>query len=444
MFTTESEKYKEKATLLQEIINSGDSKTLFENLSPGFQKGFPRPMVSSFLGRITGYCGRLLELDEGIEEDGKYSYYPKFSTNKCFLRFSLNSDGQFNYLLIDRHKESVSKLRLDPDLDFVKKVKLISSHYFKNTQMHGLAVGVIDNNNVKFYFFGNGGEKDIVLNGDSLFQLGSLTKVYTALLAHKLQKEGKIDLNNQITDSFPKRNYRFLYKKKKVAPKLHQLLNHTSGLPSLPLNLKGPALNPYSRYSFKKLYRGMSKVYLTSLPGNKFNYSNWGVTIAGQHMAKKLNTSFSLLLKNEILDEIGLSDTSMDKSSYENLVFGYDGKIRRDPWVTGVFDPAGGLISSIRDQVKFMQYSMKNIENKDHWIHETFVMSKAINSHNAVASGWMIRELKKRRIYWHNGGTGTFSSFLGFDKKGTRGVVLLSNSSNVPVTELGFKILDEN
>jgi len=422
------------------MINNGDGASLYSQLSPGFQKGFPPPMVSAFLGRIYGYCGRMLTLGEGKFVDDKYVLYPQFSTNKCFIKFALNSDGQFNYLLIDRLSQNIPELNLSNSLNFHERADQLAAHFYKHSEMRGLAIGVVDSGKVKMLFYGDGGDEELTLTGDSLFQIGSISKLYNALMILKLSKDKKLDIDSSLTDPFPNKRYRFWFEKNKYSLKLSEAVLHLSGLPRLPLNLKSSNDQPYAKYTVHQLYRGLRNVHLDSEPGKKFSYSNWGAALAGHHAELKLGKSYEAILRENLLEPLGLSTTFNADTDPQRLVYGYSGKIRKDPWKLGLFLPTGGLGSSIKDQIKFIQEAHKAMEDDSHWMHDSFEIQKVINSHNAVAWGWLVRGAENKKIYWHNGGTGSFSSFLGI--KGDKGIVILSNSASVPVTELGFKILD--
>jgi CubicO group peptidase (beta-lactamase class C family) len=440
LLQSKDELYKKKSLQLQEIINNGDGATLYSQLSPGFQKGFPPPMVSAFLGRIYSYCGRLLELGEGSFEKDKYILYPQFSSNSCFIKFMLNDEGQFNYLLIDRQTQNIPEIQLSSSLSLLERAEKLSSHYFKSSEMRGLAVGVIDGSKVDMFFFGDGGDESIVLNEQSYFQIGSVSKLYNALLALKLSYEKQIELDAALTAPFPKKKYRFWSEKNKFSPKLSESILHLSGLPRLPLNLKGTDDQPYGNYTLSNLYAGLRNVHLDSEPGSKFLYSNWGATLAGQHISLVMKRSYDDLITNELLKPFGMNDSFSSDISPQKLVWGFQGKIRKDPWKLGLFLPAGGIASNLRDQLIFLNHAIKARSDEDHWLFQSFEIQKVINSHNAIAFGWLVRGPEQERIYWHNGGTGSFSSFLGL--KGSKGIVILSNTSNVPVTELGFKILE--
>ena len=440
LFQSKEEVYKEKSFQLQEIINNGDGVTLYAQLSSGFQQGFPPPMVSSFLARIYSYCGRLLEVGDGDFQDDKYVLFPQFSSNNCYIKFSLNNEGKFSYLLVDRKDISIPEVNFKKDMKFSDKVDLISNHYFNHSDMKGLAVGIIEDSKIKMLFYGDGGENPLILDGDSLFQIGSLSKLFNALLILKLSSQDRIDIDSSIVSLFPLQSYHFWFEKKQYYPTLADVTLHLSGLPRLPLNLNFSMDQPYINYTKSMLYNGLRNIHLTSPPGKKFSYSNWGAALVGHHITLKFNLPYYEILFNELLRPMGLNSTFNSDKVLDRLVHGYSGKIRKDAWEFGQFLPAGGLASSLKDLLKFLSEALDARNDKTHWMNESFRVQNVINSHNAVSWGWLVRGTDKHKIYWHNGGTGSFSSFIGL--KGNRGIVLLSNSANVPVTELGFKILE--
>jgi D-alanyl-D-alanine-carboxypeptidase/D-alanyl-D-alanine-endopeptidase len=154
-------------------------------------------------------------------------------------------------------------------------------------QSVGIVVGVIDAKGRRIISYGHL-EKgdDRPLNGDTVFEIGSITKVFTALLLADMAQRGEARLDDPIAKYFspsvkiPERDGR--------AITLVDLATHTSALPSVPTNFRPKdAANPCADYTNEQLYAFLSSYQLIRAPGVKFEYSNFGFGLLGEGLATR-------------------------------------------------------------------------------------------------------------------------------------------------------------
>jgi CubicO group peptidase (beta-lactamase class C family) len=185
---------------------------------------------------------------------------------------------------------------------------------------------------------------------DTRFRLGSITKQFTATLILQLVEQGKIKLDGKITDYLP--DYR-----KDVGEKvsIHQLLNHTSGIPSytsMPNFETEASRNPYKVADFVKKYASGE---LEFEPGSKFSYNNSGYFLLGAIIEKVTGQTYEQVLKDKILDPLGMKNTGYDHhgtilekraSGYEKTGDGYRNASYLDMSLPYA---AGSLYSTVED-----------------------------------------------------------------------------------------------
>ncbi|MDQ2922375.1 MAG: beta-lactamase family protein, partial [Acidobacteriota bacterium] len=156
---------------------------------------------------------------------------------------------------------------------------------------------------------------------ETRFRLGSITKQFTATLILQLVEQGKIKLDGKLSDYLPE--YR-----KDVGEKVtvHQLLNHTSGIPSytsLPGFFNDVSRNPYSVDEFVKKYASNN---LEFEPGSKFSYNNSGYFLLGAIIEKVTGQPYERVLKEKIFDPLGMKSTGYDHHAtiIEKRASGYE------------------------------------------------------------------------------------------------------------------------
>ena len=314
--------------------------------------------------------------------------------------------------------------------------------YPVNTQ---LAIAVLTNQDVSF--FGLQRTKDsitIVNNQDKVFEIGSITKVFTATLLAQAVEEGKVKLEDTITKCSD-----FAIKDQQPITLL-SLANHTSGLPKLPSNINPFEIdinNPYKNYSAEDLKVLMSKyIQLSSVPGTSYNYSNLGAGILGYLLTIIRGDSYENLLQKYIFNPYEMTQSSTLVPKKDSLVIqGLNAEGLPTPyWTFDVLVGAGGIRSSVNDLSKFAQRQFNDAEKA---LKLTQQATFTINKNMKIGLGWHIIENNfSDNLIWHNGGTGGFTSSMVLDLNQKKGVIILSNVSSAHpkkqnIDALAFELL---
>lgn len=303
-----------------------------------------------------------------------------------------------------------------------------------------IAVGVIDSNGVHFYNYGkakNGKNVD----QETIYEIGSISKVFTSLLLAEMVAEGKMNLDDSIEEYLPNVQVPD-YKGVKIT--LRHLATHNSGLPRLPDNLElgKDQSNPYADYDEKMLLDFLGKYKLLSEPGTKHEYSNLGAGLLGYILTKQSGMTLEGLFYEKVGKEISTDNTkiTLTAEQKEKLALGHmDGEEVPNWDFQDVLAGGGAFKSSVVEMLSFLKMQLTLDENKpSSSIKLTQQMQADVD--RKMGLGW---HFYKENIRWHNGGTGGYKSFCGIDLEKNRGVVVLSNST-YSVDDLGLHILDKS
>ncbi len=306
-------------------------------------------------------------------------------------------------------------------------------------------------NNGKVTYAGVIVDKDtfhIVENRDSIFEIGSLTKVFTSVLLSTFVNKGDVKIEDHIQDYFD-----YGLKDGNVSGKqitLGMLANHTSGLPRIDMSMMNNTTDmndPYAKYDEKALKDYLqNKMKLDTVPGVKFSYSNLGGGLLGYILCQKEHSTYENLVQNNIFKPLGMNNsTTFLAYVKDKMVKGRNaaGAITANWNFTDATAGAGAIKSNATDMVKFMQANFT--PNKVYDLPR--VRSFTISDKMFIGLGWLCKvERAKDNIYWHNGGTGGYRSCLAMDIEKKSGVIILSNVSsfhplNANIDKLCFALL---
>ena len=314
-------------------------------------------------------------------------------------------------------------------------------------QRQGVAmvVGVIDPSGRRTVAYAKKGEGAVDAN--TVFEIGSVTKVFTALLLADAVKRGEVALTDPVSKYLPPDVKVPERSGKKIT--LVDLATHTSGLPRMPTNFhpKDPA-NPYADYTVPQLYEFLGTVVLTHDIGSNYEYSNLGGGLLGHALARRAGTDYETLVRTRILEPLGMKSTAitLSKSMKERLTPGHDPALHQVAnWDLPALAGAGALRSTANDLLTFLA---ANIGLEKSPLAESMAAMIAARRPTGspgleIALGWHIWTRDGHEIIWHNGGTGGYRTWIGFEPKTRTGVVVLSNmSTNAGADDIGLHLLD--
>ena len=342
-----------------------------------------------------------------------------------------------------------------------KLKETIQSLVNNNKTNAAIVVGLVDPNGTQFYGYGNmSNANPITVDKDTIFAIGSITKVFTTILLADMVNSGLVNLDDSIEKYFPPSVKAPTYNGQKII--LENLATHTSGLPEFPgshcvSNFNGTDdedslqtrlffIECDKNYTFDQLYQDLSNTTLTSEPGSKFEYSTFGISLLGHILALKSGISYDRLLEERILNVLGMNSTSIVLSDAQKsrLAIGHLNGQELPFWNTSrPIAPAGGLHSSVADMLKFASANLGLIDTKINTamkeshiiIHDSRLGKAFSNNYTAYVSlGWIIATDFGIQIVEHNGETvDGYNSFIALNTSKERGIVIIASASSIDI-----------
>jgi CubicO group peptidase (beta-lactamase class C family) len=326
--------------------------------------------------------------------------------------------------------------------------KILVQRVDTDQQSVGIVVGVIEPKGRRVVAYGALDKDDKrPLNGDTIFEIGSVTKVFTSLTLADMVQRGEVALSDPIA--------KYLPPGVKVPERgghtitLLDLSTQTSGLPRLPSNLvpKDPA-NPYADYSAENLYQFLSTYQLTRDIGSQYEYSNLGVGLLGQVLARRSGYDYEALVTSRIARPLEMTSTriALTPEMKARFAVGHNDQLKPVPnWDFQALAGCGALRSSANDLLAFLAANLGY--TKSPLASAMAAMLKGRRPTGSpeleIALGWHIFTGKGNEIVWHDGGTHGYRSFVGFDPKTRAGVVVLSNTFTAAgIDDIGLHLLD--
>ncbi|MBS0299888.1 MAG: beta-lactamase family protein [Proteobacteria bacterium] len=270
------------------------------------------------------------------------------------------------------------------------------------------------------------------VSADTVFEIGSVTKIFTALLLADMVQRAEVKLNDPIAQYLPREI--IVPERSGNVITLVDLATHMSGLPYMPDNF-APANpdNPYADYSVEHLYDFLSGYRLTRDIGSQWEYSNLGYGLLGHVLAWRAGTDYETLVRERILMPFGMKDTGITLSFEINarLATGHNSVLAAYPnWDLPTLAGAGALRSTANDLLTFLETALGIKETPLASAFTAMLTSRRPTGigDNEMGLGWGIMKNGGNELIWHNGGTGGYCSFIGFLPKMNVGVVALSNA----------------
>jgi D-alanyl-D-alanine-carboxypeptidase/D-alanyl-D-alanine-endopeptidase len=312
----------------------------------------------------------------------------------------------------------------------------------------GIVVGVIDANGRRVVAYGSLAKNDNRrLDGDTVFEIGSMSKVFTSLLLMDMTRRGEVALADPVAKylpagvAVPERNNRRIT--------LADLSTQSSGLPRMPTNFNPKdELNPFADYSVQQLYDFLSGYQLKRDIGSQYEYSNVGVGLLGHALALRAGMSYEALVRSRICDPLGMANTriTLTPGMRARLAVGHNASLIPVPnWDMPTLPGAGALRSTVNDLLIFLGANLGYVKTPlaQAMADEVSIRRPADALDLQIAYAWHIQTRNGNSIIVHSGGTGGYRTYMGFDPKARVGVVVLANltTSGGP-NDIGQHLLD--
>ena len=277
-------------------------------------------------------------------------------------------------------------------------------------------------------------------NGDTVYEIGSITKTFTATLLAQEILSSRVSLDTPVSKLLP--DFTLPSRDGKQIT-LGEIATQHSGLPRLPSNLlPKDSANPYADYDTAKLKAFLADYKLPRDPAASYEYSNLAFGLLGYAVAQSNHTTYGELMARQIFAPLGMSmsGTSFTDAMRAHLARGHDesGKPTSN-WDLDALAGAGAIRSTANDMLRYLKANMGRRHTPLEAAMKFAQQPRAdVGKGIRIGLAWMTSD---KGIIWHNGGTGGYRSFMGFTADGRHGVVILTNTAAEP-DDLGFAVLD--
>jgi len=329
--------------------------------------------------------------------------------------------------------------------DLKPQIDAVAEPLLEHRMTVGVAVGLLEGDSVREFGYGRiSRQTDRKPDSRTVFEIGSVTKVFVTLALSDMVEEGRVKLSDPVAVYLPDSVRVPQFEGRQIT--LGHLAEHTSGLPRIPNNFTpSNPLNPYADYTAEKMYDFLSAFPLPRAPGSCYEYSNLGAGLLGHVLARHTGRDLAALLQERICRPLNLVDTSIRVSP--------DGQLRLTPghdldanpvpyWDFDVLAGAGALHSTVADLVLFVKANMGLLPTPLFPAMEKCRAPRMVTNLGDwhIGLGWHVSA--DGNTAWHNGGTYGFYSFIGFNRERKVGLVWLSNSSLWQIPDVNARLLD--
>jgi CubicO group peptidase (beta-lactamase class C family) len=300
----------------------------------------------------------------------------------------------------------------------------------------GVVIGVEQRGTRRIFAYGP-------VKEDSIFEIGSISKTFTALILAQMVAQNKVKLDEPVRQLLPPGT---VAKPEGAEITLLDLATQSSGLPRMPDNFK-PAdpQDPYADYRLANLYEFLAKHGVSKPADARFNYSNLGLGLLGQALANRAAVAYPELLAAEVTGPLGLKDTVVNLSPEQEKRFaqGYSTAHKAaHAWHLDALAGAGAIRSTAADMLTYLEAQL----HPDRIPHPPAPAAAGSPSGTLPAALSMCHQLRgdslpgmkvglawlfetKSGAFWHNGGTGGYSSYSLFNPQEDYAVVVLFNTT---------------
>jgi len=299
----------------------------------------------------------------------------------------------------------------------------------------GMIAGLLDRSGRRLIAYGRADDAGSrPLDGDTVFEIGSVTKVFTALLLADMAERGEVALTDPVTKYLPASVRMHELDGRPIT--LIDLATHTSGLPH---RLESPApadpANPYADFTVDQLYSFLSLYQPRLQPGTHYEYSNFGFGLLGHVLALRGGRTFEDLVVGRICDPLGLDSTriTLTASMQARLAAGHDYDLKPGrSWDLPTLPGAGALRSTTNDMLAFLEACLGRRRSPLAPAMAGLLEVRRPTGIKALdaGEGWLITTHDDDELAWKDGLTNAYASFIGYSTRSGLGMVLMSNAAN--------------
>lgn len=279
------------------------------------------------------------------------------------------------------------------------------------------------------------------IGADSAFEIGSVSKTMTAALLAQLIEQGRASLDDPLASLLPEGTPVPTFDGQPIL--LRHVVTHTSGLPALPARMQvTDAADPYAALTPEALLASLGDVTLSRAPGSQFEYSNFASMLLSYAVARRAGQPLEALLQERLFAPLGMTGAYLAQPPAQvRAAAGHlpNGDVTSAWTIPGDMAGAGGVRATLDDMVRYVQAQLGRAPDADAGpvLASLRATQQPVSQQPPMAMNWMIVPLAGRQVLMHEGGTGGFSSLVGFDPVQGRGVVVLSDTALTALGGLG-------
>lgn len=437
--------------LIKKYITEKTPEKIYALGSKNYKASISEGNLTDFIVKNAYILGKIKASSFISAKKNESKYKLEFEAGSVELSFSLDQNNKLDRLSFSPFEPVVTKKTalvpssnpLKSKLD--KEVDTLARKYIQNSNTAGLSIGILKDGKTYTYGYGTTQKSNgVVPDANTIFEIGSISKTFTAQILAYYVNAGKISLTDPITKYLPDS---VIANPELQKIKIVNLSNHTSGLVRLPENLlnKNPDVaNPYKSYTKNLLFSYLKSCKLVSVPGDVYSYSNTGTGLLGVILEQISGKTYAELVKEIITDPLKMNSTfqhlTPELAKRFTKVYNKETKEVK-AWDFDVLVGAGGLRSTVNDM---LIYAANNIESKNPDLAKAFELTHQVtfSKEPMVGLGWHIMKPAADTYYWHNGGTGGSRSFIIININKKTAVVVLSNSE-VETDSVGVGIIEK-
>ena len=306
-----------------------------------------------------------------------------------------------------------------------------------------IAAAVIDAAAVTRAFVCAGGGKPRV-GDDSAFEIGSITKTMNGALLAQFILAGKVSLDTPLAEILPKDAKLPVFGGQPIL--VRHVVTHTSGLPGLPPTFNPTDLtDPYAALDEATRTASLADATLDRAPGTRFEYSNYATMLLSASLARLAGTDYESLIRQRLFEPLAMRHAYIaQRPDGVRAPAGHmsNGRATSAWTIRTNLAGVGGVRATLADMVTYVQAQLGLRPSS---VADALALTQRVvptQAEPAMGINWVRAPVAGRTVLMHDGGTGGFTSFAGFDPERKRGVVVLSDTSFDGTTELALHLFD--
>ncbi|HEX6909695.1 MAG TPA: serine hydrolase [Longimicrobium sp.] len=323
------------------------------------------------------------------------------------------------------------------------EIRAMLRYLVEDGETPGIVLGLLEaDGSTRILSYGSGGADARPLGPRSVFEIGSITKVFTGTLLADMVERGEVSLSDPVARYLPEgvrvpsRNGREIT--------LLDLATHRSSLPRMPGNLPQSPSDPYPPYTMEDLYAFLAQHELRRDIGSEFEYSNMAVALLGEALARRAGGTWDEVVRQRVLEPLGMRMTGTvvagEMAEWNTQGRDEDGGVapyRGWPALPGM----GALRSNAEDLLRFLAANTGPPTSRlERVLRDAHQVRASMGEGGEIGLNWMTRTVGGRRLIMHGGTTAGYETQIAFDPERGVGVVLLTNTQEFG-DDLGLDLL---